>query len=652
MGVLVAGTQLAGCLIEETIGRGGMGVVYRARQLELDREVAIKVITTELVDDERTRERFLSEARAAAAVEHANVLPVHGAGVADGQAYLVMRYVHGDDLRTLVRREGPLTPGRAAAIAVALGDALDAIHRAGYVHRDVKPANVLLAETGHVYLSDFGLAKHVLATAGLTESGRWVGTLDFAAPEQIRACKVDARADVYALGGVLHFMLTGAVPYDRDSDEAKLWAHLSDPPPLPSALRPDLPAALDAVVQRAMAKQPDDRQPSAGDLGRAARAAVSGTDAGPERTVASGAAAPGAAPTLPGLLDGSQTLPAGRRVAGARRKRAVVAGGLLALVLAAVSAAIVSTRGDDDGGAQRAGSASAPGAPRSAPPQLPGVGKTLEGIGFRPRDIAVLGGDVWVTSATRRRLARLDASTMRRHARQPLIGRGAVSIAAHGDAVWVAISRAGSVTEIDSRTGLVRRRLPIPVTPMLVAAGADGLWVAGHRTGDAPDVLFRYDRAGRLLGRANVPNDITALAVGGGRAWVAHDGVARLLGFDARVRVRDQQWLLSEARELVYGDRRVWASEPATDSLGRFDPRSGGIAENRVAPRPAGLAVAAGRVFIASYTTQNVVVVDQESLKPVGDPIPVPLNPWGVEAGAGHVWVSGLGANTLSRIDY
>ena len=241
MGVLVAGTQLAGCLIEETIGQGGMGIVYRARQLDLDREVAIKVIAPGLVDDARTRERFLSEARAAAAVEQANVLPVYGAGVADGQAYLLMRYVHGDDLRTLVRCEGPLTPGRAAAITVALGDALDAIHRAGYVHRDVKPANVLLDQSGHVYLSDFGLAKHALATAGLTESGRWVGTLDFAAPEQIRGGKVDARADVYALGGVLHFMLTGAVPYDRDSDEAKLWAHLADRPPLPSRAPPGAP---------------------------------------------------------------------------------------------------------------------------------------------------------------------------------------------------------------------------------------------------------------------------------------------------------------------------------------------------------------------------------------------------------------------------
>ena len=576
------------------------------------------------------------------------MLPVYGAGVADGRAYLVMRYVDGDDLRTLVRRVGPLTAARAAEVTVALGDALDAIHRAGYIHRDVKPANVLLDASGHVYLSDFGLAKQALASAGLTESDRWVGTLDYAAPEQIRGGKVDARADVYALGGVLHFMLTGAVPFDRESDEAKLWAHLSEPPPLPSALRPDLPAGLDDVVQRALAKEPEERHPSAGDMGRAARSAAGGGEAGPERTVARGAAAPEAAPSVPGLLEGSQTLPARRADAGAgRRRRLIVAGAALALAIAAVTALLVN-RGDDDH-ADRAAASATPEAPRSAP-SVARVGKTLTGIGSRPRDIAVVGGDIWVTSATRRRLARIGASSMRRHGTQPLIGRGAVSIAAHGDTVWVAISRQGSVTEIDSATGLVRRRLPIPVTPILVAAGADGLWVAGRRKGRAPDVLFHYDRAGRRLA-TDVPNDITALTVGGGFAWVAHDGVARLLGFDARLRVRHRAWLLSMAHELTYGDGRLWTSEPADDSLGRYDLRKG-IAENLVAPRPTGLAVAGGRVFVASNTTKTVVVVDQDTLEPVGDPISVPLNPWGVEAGAGHVWVSGLGENTLSRIDY
>jgi serine/threonine protein kinase len=150
--------------------------------------------------------------------------------------------------------------------------ALDAIHTAGYVHRDVKPGNLLLAAGDHVYLTDFGLAKQVLTHSGATRSGHWVGTPDYVAPEQIRGDRIDARADIYALGGVLHFMLTAHIPFDRDSDEAKLWAHLSEPPPLPSRLREGLPVEFDAVVARAMAKDPGERQPSAGDLGRAAQA--------------------------------------------------------------------------------------------------------------------------------------------------------------------------------------------------------------------------------------------------------------------------------------------------------------------------------------------------------------------------------------------
>ena len=586
-----------------------------------------------LVNDDRTRERFVSEARAAAAVEHANVLPVYGAGVADGQAYLLMRYVKGDDLRTLVRCEGPLSPERAAAITVALGDALDAIHRAGYVHRDVKPANVLLAETGHVYLSDFGLAKHALATEGLTESGRWVGTLDFVAPEQIRGGKVDASADVYALGGVLHFVLTGAVPYDRDTDEAKLWAHLADPPPLPSALRPDLPAAFDAVVQRALSKQPEDRQPSAGDLGRAARAAAGGARTESEQTVA----APERA------LDGSQTITSpGVASRGGRRRRLAVAGALLVLVAAGATAAILAIGGDDE-------------ASRSPTPERgtdPQVGATVEHVGFRPRGIAVTHGDLWVISAERGRLARIDAATLQRHGTQPLIGRGAVSIAAHGRSVWVAASRQDRVMEIDSGTGRVRRPLPVPVTPILVAAGASGLWVAGHRPAPAPDVLFHFDRAGRLLAKTDVRDDITALEVAGGRIWVAHSGVPRLLGFDARLRVRERTWLDDVATDLAYGGGSVWASVTAADSVARYDVRSGQTVTTRVARRPAGLAVAGGRVFVASNTDHTVVVLDPDTGGRVGDPLPVRPNPYAVTAGADHVWVSGIGANTVSRIDY
>src|SRR5215207_10706933 len=245
MDVLAPGGIVGGCRIEGVVGRGGMGVVYLARQLELERDVALKVISPDLTEDPLARGRFLAEARAAAAVEHPNVVPVHAVGTEHDRAYLVMRFIRGDDLRTLVRRDGPLAPLRAAAIAEQLGDALDAIHRAGYVHRDVKPANVLIDDDGHVYLSDFGLAKAALATRGPTSQSHWVGTLDYVAPEQIRGEPVDARTDVYALGGVLLFMLTARPPFDREGDEAKLWAHLHEPAPRPSAAAPGVPIAFD-----------------------------------------------------------------------------------------------------------------------------------------------------------------------------------------------------------------------------------------------------------------------------------------------------------------------------------------------------------------------------------------------------------------------
>src|SRR3954464_7590495 len=274
MGELEPGTVFAGHRIEAVAGRGGMGVVYRATQLALDRTVALKVIAAGLLEDQTVWARFVRESKVAASIDHPNVLPIYYAGEEQGIAYIAMRYVPGDDIRSLVRREGPIDPPRAARIVAQLGSALDAAHATGLVHRDIKPANVLLTSEDHVYLTDFGLTKHALSVAGSTRPGHWVGTLDYVSPEQIRGERVDARADVYALGCLLFFTLTGVVPFRRETDEARLWAHLSEPPPKPTDLVPEIPAAFDAVVERALVKDPEDRYPSAGDLGRAALAAA------------------------------------------------------------------------------------------------------------------------------------------------------------------------------------------------------------------------------------------------------------------------------------------------------------------------------------------------------------------------------------------
>ena len=292
---LSAGDVFAGYRIEQRLGRGGMGILYLAVEPGLERRVALKLIAPEAAAEEIFAKRFAEESRIAASIEHPNVVPIYAAGEEGGVPYIAMRYVAGSDLGRRIAREGRLDPEVAVALIAQVANGLDAIHAAGLVHRDVKPANVLLSGQGgdeHAYITDFGVARNVATHSGLTQTGRFVGTLDYVAPEQISGGEVDARVDVYALGCLLFKLLTGEVPFPREGEAARLYAHLNDPPPAPSLYVPAVGMALDDVVARAMAKEPGDRYPSAGDLGRAAVAALSGAPVPiPERTVATGAAA-------------------------------------------------------------------------------------------------------------------------------------------------------------------------------------------------------------------------------------------------------------------------------------------------------------------------------------------------------------------------
>jgi serine/threonine protein kinase len=270
--VLAVGTEIAGYRVESFISRGGMAVVYRAQDRRLGRRVALKLLAPELSQDERFQQRFLRESRLAASLDHPNIIPIYEAGEANGLLYIVMRYVEGSDLKELLEREGPLDLARTTSILRQVGAALDAAHARGLVHRDVKPGNILIASgTGredpdHVYLTDFGLTKRSSSLSGQTTSGRFIGTTDYVAPEQIGGKPVDARTDMYSLGCVLYQCLTGDPPFDRDDEAAMLWAHLSEYPPRVSAMRPGLPTGLDAVVAKAMAKAPEDRYGSCRDL--------------------------------------------------------------------------------------------------------------------------------------------------------------------------------------------------------------------------------------------------------------------------------------------------------------------------------------------------------------------------------------------------
>jgi serine/threonine protein kinase len=277
----LVGTHVAGYAIESVLGRGAMGVVYVARQRSPERRVALKVINPAYADDEAFRERFLREARSAAAIEHPHILPVYGAGEADGTLYIAMRLVDGRDLRAILHDEGSLAPERVATIVSQIGSALDAAHARGLVHRDVKPGNVLVTQSDgedFCYLTDFGISTWTSGTAPtITATGRIVGTLHYASPEQIEGSRVGPAADVYALGCVAYECLTGTPPFAGREATGILYAHVHERPAPPSSRRPGVPPSVDAVLERALAKRPEDRYGSGRELSRDLRAAVEGS---------------------------------------------------------------------------------------------------------------------------------------------------------------------------------------------------------------------------------------------------------------------------------------------------------------------------------------------------------------------------------------
>jgi serine/threonine protein kinase len=366
---LAIGSEFAGYRIEDVAVRGGMGVVYRATQLRLTRTVALKLVTPELARDTSFRERFRREWMIAASIDHPNVIPVYEAGEEDGALYIAMRWVEGTDLRQLIDR-GPVEPARAAHLVSQVARALDAAHQRGLIHRDVKPANILITGQDHVYLTDFGLTKHATSISGLTKTGQWVGTVDYMAPEQIEGGTVSPRSDVYSLGCVLFEALTGRTPYKRENDLAKLWAHVYAEPPSVAEVSPDLPAGFDGIVRRATAKDPAERYASAGELGDAVVAAA-GTEAPVPQS---------AAPVQPP-----------RRAW--RPDRRVLLGLAGVLALAAVIVGVVALSGSDEPQSEPATTAAASTPLRTASawrplPPMPTARQNMTGT--------VLDGTIWV----------------------------------------------------------------------------------------------------------------------------------------------------------------------------------------------------------------------------------------------------------------
>jgi class 3 adenylate cyclase len=629
---LVPGDVVSGYQIRAIAGRGGMGVVYRAEDLALGREIALKVIAPALARDPRFRQRFARESRIAAGLEHPNVLPVYRAGEENGQLFIAMRFVEGTDLQQLLL-DGPLPPPRAAAIVAQVGEALDAAHARGLIHRDVKPANVLVAGSGvgeQAYLTDFGLTREVAEGDGLTKTGQWVGTLAYVAPEQIRGEPVDGRADIYALGAVLYQCLTGEPPFPVGSELEALAAHLDEPPPRPS--KSGVPRALDAVVERAMSKDPTRRFRSAGDLGRAAVAAVEGGRVRlTERSIATGAAAP---------------IEAGRRRRHRSRRSIVFVGLAAGLVLAAIAVAAAFAAGLVSPGGERtpAGSFS--------------VGPAVR-LSQTPDEIALLGERVWALQDNLGRMARLDpASGEVANFTAPIdLGGGSFPDFASGFGdLWVAhASNLGGVDRVEPEAAEGVAHVALPYA-RAVAAGARWVW-ATAAGGSSDGTMIRIDpHSNRKVGS---PFDIggtpVALAEHAGSLWIAdssRDQVVRANAASGRITARVD--VGDGPGQLVVFPDVIWVANFGDRTLSRIDPKT-----NRVV----GAAISLGKEIDAIAGTREDLWVasaddtltrlDPASGAPVGTPLALEnRHPFSLGSDGDVLWIGSIGDRTLQPVHF
>src|SRR6266851_3845471 len=293
-GLPLVGDEFAGYRVRSVLGRGGMSVVYQAENLRLSSVIALKVLAPELAADDVFRARFLEESRIAASLNHPNVIPIYDMGSHEDLLYIAMRYVSGTDMRQMIKKRGRMLPDTALFLVGQAARALDAAHRKGLVHRDVKPGNLLIergsdeADPDHVYLADFGITKHAMSRSGLTSTGQFLGTIDYVAPEQIRGLSVLGLADQYSLGCVLYECLTGRVPFEKDLDAAIIWAHVEETPARPTVLRPELPPEIDEVFGRVLAKRPDERYGTCREFVEATRIALGILGPGTESSMAFG----------------------------------------------------------------------------------------------------------------------------------------------------------------------------------------------------------------------------------------------------------------------------------------------------------------------------------------------------------------------------
>jgi DNA-binding beta-propeller fold protein YncE/predicted Ser/Thr protein kinase len=606
------GSTLAGYRIDSLLARGGMGVVYRATQLALERPVALKVIARELAGDEAFRQRFLRESRLAARLDHPNVVPVYDAREEEGELIVAMRLVEGGDLRRLIDREAPLEPERVLLLLGQVADALDAAHAAGIVHRDVKPHNVLV-EGERAYLSDFGLAKAIAGT-GAGSGASIVGTVEYMAPEQWRGEAAGPAADVYSLACVLYEALTGVAPYGRKEIDTE----------------PELPRGMEAVIERAVSKNPGERYRTAGALIEAARECAGATPAktrvlteapeGPTLRIGTGSAAPDAE-AGGGLL--WRIRPWRRAIAGIGLGW-FVSGLMLVAVLTVI--AIVELGGDGV-------SVSEP-TPIARPPLRLAVG---------PRS-------VWVTSAADGTLSKVDSDS-RRVVGTSRVGKGVSGVAIGDGSVWVSNPRGGEVLRVDS-AGQVIARVAIGGRPGALAFAGGRLWVADEDGRGVSAIDAATNRpAVRWIAPHSAP---LRLGAGAGAVWVSSAAAGVVRRIDPASATTGPPIRVGRGPAgITVGGGLVWVANSRSGTVTRVDPSLRAIvaAPTPVGARPGGIDAGTDTVWVASTAEATLTRLDIHSGEPIGDPIGVPLDPGAVAVGPEAVWVASNHDGTITHIE-
>ena len=600
--VLTTGSVVAGYRVVRLIGRGATGAVYLAEDAD-GRQAALKVLIPELAEGERFRERFLREAQIAASLDEPHIVPTLAMGEDDGRLYLAMQFVDGLDLREILKREGALSAERAVALVGQVAGALDAAHALGLVHRDVKPGNVLVQPTEageHAYLCDFGLAKHITSVNSLTGERAFVGTIAYISPEQIEGAAIDARADVYSLGCVLFECLTGQEPFARESELAAVYAHMNEPPPRASDIRPGVAEGFDSVIEKALAKAPDDRYASCGELAAASEAALRGEV--PRR---------------------------------ARPRRRLALGALAAAVVAA-AALVVGIVTHDSGGGDASRLEIAPKTMGLIDAESHEVVAQIP-FSSQPWDVVFDADQAWVLLGDERRVARVDLDSRKvlSSTRLPFEPAG---IATGEGGAWVSESDGPGLVRLDRASGRIAKRFSVPIrgdrpgSSSGIAAGAGSVWVAR-----GPETVRVDPASGGVTKRILTPLAATSVVFAAGAVWVASAENGRVMKIDPATNRITATPLHATITDLAVGNGSVWVSIVPDNVVYRLSPDDGSVlATIPGGPWPSSLSVGNG-LWIANAKGNQIIRVDASGRR---ETLPLTGPPWVTRFHAGLLWTS------------